>query len=941
MCFKAIFSVTISSLVFYLVEAQNRLSSTTSHHQTHPLPVQPLIASYIEPVKRVEISHVEVDIILRVTPSPPAQAYDATQPLTTSHFTRIVNDDTALHHEQQNLNSRKEFNDRNRNYESDSNNNKQELVREPVRTSGYGQEWETQIIDKHNQVREPIRTSEFNQERRYEIENNRNQRFEREPERLLNQDNSSTEAQDQRRNDFDRGKEYGHVNNHNPGNNHEPQKIVYQTTSTGNYVREPIRTSDFNQERKYEIENNGNQRFEREPERLLNQDNSFTQAQDQRRNDFDRGRDYGDVNNHNQGNNRDPERIIYQSANINYEAELYEDSKEIFNTDIHIKESGKRTQNIENAYENSNNQRKLVKEPAHARELNRELEYEEESKAYLGSNRGNEIKRSEINQERKYEDGNYNQGFDRERLLIHEHNYTLAKDPRTNDFDRGIENIEISNDNKGANYKPDSALDRRAENNQILNQHLTRDRDIETNRDNLQGGNNRRQKLVTKPIHTNDFIQNRDYERTTSQGNNHESERNIDQSNSHISKPDRHNDREDILTMESRERPQSTEPSNMDKNTKHKSVNAAISKIGLNKEREFEDTKNHKQNINRNPVGKLNQDRGFNSTPSRRVDKNETFEQNPKTTSQKTDGEGTKAKENSQKAKANQKNQKRKTRRICEKKYSEYIERIYSNDDDTTADANDSEFDGRVLASPGEYPHMTALGFKRKDGSIDYKCGGSLISENFVITAAHCTNFTGEVPTIARIGDINLMKDEKYVEPQMYRIRKIYIQPEYDGITHYNDIALLQLNTSVDFSEFVRPIKLWSRSDLPFSMAFAMGYGATSFARAPTQQLTDFNMTIIANDECNERLPQLGEIPHGIVESLICAEDLVMHRDTCQGDSGGPLQYNIRGRRRKNRIHYQLIGITSFGLLCRSPNPGVYQRIYSFLDWIESNVWTD
>uniref|UniRef100_A0A0K8UVH7 Serine protease persephone n=1 Tax=Bactrocera latifrons TaxID=174628 RepID=A0A0K8UVH7_BACLA len=81
-------------------------------------------------------------------------------------------------------------------------------------------------------------------------------------------------------------------------------------------------------------------------------------------------------------------------------------------------------------------------------------------------------------------------------------------------------------------------------------------------------------------------------------------------------------------------------------------------------------------------------------------------------------------------------------RRLCEVKYNEYIANIYSNDAETTADANDTEFDGRVLATPGEYPHMTALGFEREDHTYDYKCGGSLISETFVITAAHCTNIT-------------------------------------------------------------------------------------------------------------------------------------------------------------------------------------------------------
>ncbi|XP_011181920.2 serine protease Hayan [Zeugodacus cucurbitae] len=288
---------------------------------------------------------------------------------------------------------------------------------------------------------------------------------------------------------------------------------------------------------------------------------------------------------------------------------------------------------------------------------------------------------------------------------------------------------------------------------------------------------------------------------------------------------------------------------------------------------------------------------------------------------------------------SNQQKREGHNRRLCEVKYNEYIEQIFRNDAETSADANDAEFDGRVLATPGEYPHMTALGFQREDNTFDYKCGGSLISDNFVITAAHCTNITSEIPTIARIGDTNLMEAKRF-GPQLFGIKTIYAHPQYDGVTYYNDIALLLLNASVEFTEFVRPIRLWTRPYLPLSTAFAMGYGATSFARAPTNRLTDFNLTIVENDDCNQRLPQLDEVPRGIIESQVCAQDFVMQRDTCQGDSGGPLQYNIRGRRRRKRIHYHLIGITSFGLLCRSQNPGVYTRIYSFLDWIESTVWS-
>ncbi|XP_030370422.1 serine protease snake [Scaptodrosophila lebanonensis] len=274
-------------------------------------------------------------------------------------------------------------------------------------------------------------------------------------------------------------------------------------------------------------------------------------------------------------------------------------------------------------------------------------------------------------------------------------------------------------------------------------------------------------------------------------------------------------------------------------------------------------------------------------------------------------------------------------RRLCERKYSEYVERVFPNDPAVIDDANDEDFDGRILAQPGEYPHMVAVGYETNTQQIEYKCGGSLISENFVLTAAHCTANDGISPRWARIGDLNL----KVRPTQQIPIGAIYNHPDYKADLYYNDIALLQLEQNVILTEFVRPIRLWVRPELPTTIVFAMGYGATSFAKGMTNRLTDLNLTIVPNDECNQELPLLSEAPSGIIQSQICGQDYILNRDTCQGDSGGPLQLNLQGLKSRQKIHYHLIGITSYGVFCRSSYPSVYTRVASYLDWIEGVVW--
>ncbi|XP_036323162.1 prostasin [Rhagoletis pomonella] len=269
-------------------------------------------------------------------------------------------------------------------------------------------------------------------------------------------------------------------------------------------------------------------------------------------------------------------------------------------------------------------------------------------------------------------------------------------------------------------------------------------------------------------------------------------------------------------------------------------------------------------------------------------------------------------------------------RKVDGARYDEALENDEVNDD----------FNGRSIVAPGQYPHMAALGFRTYTDNYDYKCGGSLINEVFVLTVAHCCYHSGQAPEVVKVGDINLKNIELDDIFQVRPVAEIQAHPWYNSSYNYHDIALIRLAQSVIYTNFVRPIRLWVSDDIPYDRLHAMGYGSTAFAHAPTNVLTELELSIVPLLQCNQTLPSDTGTPDGLLESQICAKDFEKNRDTCQGDSGGPLQLNLM---RKNRKHfrYYLIGMTSYGTVCRSAYPGVYTRVSSYIEWITSVVWPD
>ena len=230
-----------------------------------------------------------------------------------------------------------------------------------------------------------------------------------------------------------------------------------------------------------------------------------------------------------------------------------------------------------------------------------------------------------------------------------------------------------------------------------------------------------------------------------------------------------------------------------------------------------------------------------------------------------------------------------------------------------------------------EYPWAVSLKFQSNN---QHFCGGTLINQQWVLTAAHCIASKSPSDIIVTVGEYDLKSSPATASST---IDKIVTHPDYNTTTLDNDIALIKLSAAVaiDIIPLLSSLETENSLQVETIVSTAIGWGSTvgyTLGQSVTPDSPDILRTVslplLSAEMCKTTMPMT-------TNNMVCAGDVVNGGvDSCQGDSGGPLL--VESATENNT---QQIGIVSFGQGCAAQGTaGVYTKVANYKNWIDANI---
>jgi trypsin len=225
---------------------------------------------------------------------------------------------------------------------------------------------------------------------------------------------------------------------------------------------------------------------------------------------------------------------------------------------------------------------------------------------------------------------------------------------------------------------------------------------------------------------------------------------------------------------------------------------------------------------------------------------------------------------------------------------------------------------GGDIAEPNSIPFQVSM---QRGGlfGFSHMCGGSVMNENTIITAAHCCDGMNARDLQVVAGEHDLSRNDG--TEQTRAVSKVVGHEDFKPFTLNNDMCLLILDSPLELNTNVAEVKLPAPGQLFRGDATVSGWGTLRAGGSIPDELRVVTVPTVSDADCKDAYSD-SQI---VAETMLCAGEV--GKDSCQGDSGGPLICDG-----------VQCGVVSWGISCAEEYPGVYAEVSNFIDWLDANA---